>query len=130
MLKQLLQSVFFSSLLCSLSLLLYSFCFYNENRSYNTYEGAFFIFPSYNSKLSYRIKDYIYFTFILINAYNQQMRATLKICITIPKTFKSKYILPAITLMFHLLNSKRLQNVRCCISSCPPLALARDDIAS
>jgi hypothetical protein len=34
------------------------------------------------------------------------MGEMLKIFITIPKTFKSNYILPAITLIFHLLNFK------------------------
>jgi hypothetical protein len=97
------------SSLLSYALFLYNFYSYNENNiQYNTYEGVSLSFPSYNSKLSYRIKDYNYFTFITLNAYNRQMRETLKICITIPKTFKRNYILPAITLMFHLL---KFQNV-------------------
>jgi hypothetical protein len=58
------------------------------------------------------------------------MREMLKICVTIPKTFKKIISFPDITLMFHLSNSKYLQNVCWCISSCPPLALACDAPAS
>jgi hypothetical protein len=47
---------------------------------------SFTSFPSYCSKLSNRIKSYNYFTFITIKCLHiRQMRAMLKICVTISK---------------------------------------------
>jgi hypothetical protein len=59
------------------------------------------------------------------------MRAMLKICVTIPKTFKSTYVSPDITLMCHPFE---IQNIfKMCIGAYPVVlrfALACDAPAS
>jgi hypothetical protein len=52
------------------------------------YEGHFLSFPSYNSNISYRIKDYNYFTLITLIAYNRQMRENAQDLCYNPQTLK------------------------------------------
>jgi hypothetical protein len=111
-------SLFSSLLSYYLALLLYSYNENNDTLQYNTYEGDFSSFPSYNVKLSNRLKSYIYFTFITLIVYNREMRSILKIYVTIPKTFNITYVSPDISLMFHPFE---IQNVCWCVSSCPLL---------
>jgi hypothetical protein len=96
--------LFFSALLCSLALQLLTTM--RIMIQYNTYEGDFSSFPSYNLKLSNRIKAYIYFTFITLNAYNRQMRENAQDLRYNLQTIKENYIFPDITLMFHLFKFK------------------------
>jgi hypothetical protein len=68
---------------------------------YNTYEGDFSSFPSYNSKPSYQIKDYNYFTLITLNSYNRKMRENAQdLCYNL-ETIKAKISFLDISLMFH-----------------------------
>jgi hypothetical protein len=59
------------------------------------------------------------------------MRAMLKICVTIPKTFKRTYVSPNITLMCHPFE---IQNIfKMCVGAYPTIlcfALACDALAS
>jgi hypothetical protein len=59
------------------------------------------VFPPTTLSYLIEIKAYNYFTLITLIVYNRQMRAMLKICVTIPKTFKSTDVSPGITLMCH-----------------------------
>jgi hypothetical protein len=92
------------SSLLSYALFLYILYSYNENNNTIHTREISWVFPPTTLNYLIKIKDPNYFIFITINTYNWQMRAMLKICITIPKTFKRKYIFSDITLMFHLLN--------------------------